>query len=117
MLPVIKGKYHYADRERLVIDVVKIVAILNNKNLSRGAIQLLAYYILYGISKETHTQFVDAYCVKEMQGVYNLRNQLRGMGLLIENEDEGVWEIDTVFKFQVEDKVGFQLLLYTEEVQ
>ncbi len=113
--PVIRGKYDYNENEKLIADVVKIVSILNRLNLSRGAIQLLSYYILYGVSRTTHDKFVFDKKVKDKQGVYNLRNELKDWKLLLENEDSGEWEISNEFRLQFRDKVGFQLLLVSDE--
>ena len=114
-VPVIRGKYDYDENERLISDVVKIVSILNKLNLSRGAVMLLSYYILHGVNTTTHDKFVADKRVKDKQGVYNLRNELKRWDLLNENEDTGEWEIVPEFRLEFENKVGFQLLLSLNE--
>lgn len=117
MLLVIKNKYTYDEKEKLVIDVVKIICVLNKLNLSRGAIQLVTYYILYGVNNDTHKQFVEQKGVKDMQGVYNLRRELKRFNILLEDESTGEIVLSKLFLLDVIDKIGFQLLLELKDEQ
>lgn len=111
---LIKDTIKISDKENYTELFVKLMCVLYNINLSRGGRMLVVYYMLYGISQETHAKFIKDKRASNMNSLYNLRGELKEFNVLIRGRYENEYSLSEHFNSVIENEVGFLIKLKNE---
>jgi hypothetical protein len=94
--------------------VVSIYCLLNNIVLSNSELDIMSYYICYGINDSTKELILNSNIVKSVLVLKNINSSLKKSGLLTKdykNKRDGMYYITNDLLFNNEPIVGIMIKL------
>lgn len=104
-----------SDTIALYRTLINVEGALNNVHLSHQQTTLLAYYALYGISKETEDLFSSNEQASSYQFVANLKTSIKKLGMILKNSITGELEVKKSLKIKLSDKLAIVLKIQTND--
>jgi hypothetical protein len=95
----------------LAKSIISIVISFNNVRLSTTELNVLAYFIVYGVSPQTKQLIIKSEICKNISNIKTIMVKLKKLELIYKDELNSKVYVNKIFNFGLTPKVGFYLKL------